>query len=408
MTNDKRRPFKNPIFRFVTVLLGVWFAWDLLSHLVAEVLWFNELGYLSAYLKRLAYQLGVWMLVCVTSAGFLLGNLSVANRFKYSDTSLISRLALEAPTVSSQHIAGMNLRLHPLLQKAPRSIREGTGTAFQANVPQSSLPLNWRSFLVVVFCLSLLVGMMLLHYGKIGLSLWHRDMSQLNVTPPLPTAFDWTSVQTLVQQPWNKELGQIGVLVVVVVALIVNSQFWLTAIASVLSLFFALVLSTQWSRILLYFYPTFFEANEPLFGRDISFYIFSFPVWQLFDFWLGGLFLFGLVAVLLIYLLAGESFSHGKFPGFSQSQLRHLYALGAGTVAIVAVRYWLSRYELLYSTRGVTYGASYTDVTAQLPVNTALSFLTVAISLWLFVQTIFGFRHFHSSSRRELSRWECT
>ncbi len=68
MTNDKRRPFKNPIFRFVTVLLGVWFAWDLLSHLVAEVLLFNELGYLSAYLKRLAYQLGVWVLVCVTSA----------------------------------------------------------------------------------------------------------------------------------------------------------------------------------------------------------------------------------------------------------------------------------------------------------------------------------------------------
>lgn len=231
MTNDKRRPFKNPIFRFVTVLLGVWFAWDLLSHLVAEVLWFNELGYLSAYLKRLAYQLGVWVLVCVTSAGFLLGNLSVANRFKYSDTSLISRLAPEEPTVSSQRLTRMNLRLHPLPQTAPRSIREGTGSAFQADTPKSSVPLNMRSLLVVVFCLSLLVGVMLLHYGKIGLSLWHRDMSLLNVTPRLPTTFDWTSVQALVQQPWNKEIWQIGVLVVVGVALIVNPQFWLTAIS---------------------------------------------------------------------------------------------------------------------------------------------------------------------------------
>ena len=402
MTNDQRRPFRNPIFRLITVLLGVWFAWDLLSHLVAEVLWFNELGYLPAFLKRFTYQIGVGFLVCVTSAGFLLGNLFLANRFKYSDTSLISRLAPEESTVSSQRFARMNLRLDPLPQTAPRSIREATGTAFQADIPQSSLPLKLHSLLVVVFCLSLVVGMMLLHYGKIGLSLWHRDMSLLNVTPPLPTAFDWTSVQTLVQQPWNNEVWQIGVLVVVVVALIVNPQFWLTAIAFLLSLFFALVLSAQWSRILLYFYPTLFEANDPLFGRDISFYIFSFPVWQLFDFWLGGLFIFGLAAVLLIYLLAGESFSHGKFPGFSQSQLRHLYALGAGTVAIVAVRYWLSRYELLYSTRGVSYGASFSDVTAELPVNTALSLLTVAIALWLFVQTIFWFRHFQTSGRREL------
>lgn len=400
MTNDKRRPFRNPLFRFVTVLLGVWFAWDLVSHLVANILWFSEVGYLPAFLKRLTYQFGVGVLVFLTSAGFLLGNLFLANRFKYSDTRLLAKLALEKPPVSS--LAGMNLRFQGESPAVPRSVKEGTGTSLQADRLKSSLVLNLRSLLVVVFCLCLVVGVMLLHYGKIGLSLWHRDMNLLNVTPPLPTALHWTSLQALVQQPWNNQIWQLGVLVVVVVALIVNSQFWLTAIASVLSLFFSLVLSAQWSRILLYFHPIPFRADEPLFNRDISFYIFNFPVWQLFDFWLGGLFLFGLVAVLLIYLLSGESFSHGKFPGFSQSQLRHLYALGAGMAAIVAVRYWLSRYELLYSTRGVTYGASYTDVSAQLPVNTAISLLTAAIALWLFVQTIFWFRHFQTSGRREL------
>lgn len=386
--------------RLVTALLGVWFAWDLLSHLVAEVLWFSEVGYLPAFLKRLAYQFGVWVLVCAISAGFLWGNLFLANRFKYSDARLLAKLAPENPPVSS--LAGMNLRLQGESQAIPQSLRVGTGTSLQADRLKSSLVLNLRSLLVVVICLSLVVGVMLLHYGKIGLSLWHRDMSLLNVTPPLPTALHWTSLPAIAQQAWNNQIWQLGVLVVVVVALIINAQFWLTAIASVLSLFFALVLSAQWSRILLYFHPILFQADEPLFGRDIGFYIFNFPVWQLFDFWLGGLFLFGLVAVLLIYLLSGGSFSHGKFPGFSQSQLRHLYALEAGMAAIVAVRYWLSRYELLYSTRGVTYGASYTDVTAQLPVNTAIAFLTVAIALWLFVQTIFWFPHFQTSGRREL------
>ena len=375
------------------MLLGLGFAWDFLSYLVAEVLWFNEVGYFPAFLKRLQTQLGLGFTVGTLSAGFLLGNLYLANRLKYSESSSLSKTLPQESPVSRQGTR-MNLRVQGQPQAVPRSIREGTGTSFRTDVPRSSVGLNLRSLLAIIVFLGLVVGVMLLHYGKITLSLWQRDMSLFHVTPSLPTPLDWKAVQALVLQPWNTQIWQLGVLMVVVVALIVNPQFWLTAIASVLSLFFALVLSVQWSRILLYFYPTPFKESEPLFGHDISFYIFSFPVWELLDFWLMGLFLFGLVAVLLIYLLAGDSFSQGKFPGFSQGQRRHLYRLGAGMAAIVAVRFWLSRYELLYSTRGVSYGASYTDVTAQLPVNTGLSLLTGAIAIWMVIQTIFGFRHF--------------
>ncbi|MBD0347504.1 MAG: UPF0182 family protein, partial [Coleofasciculus sp. Co-bin14] len=350
------RPLRNKTFQFVTLLLGLWFAWDLISHLVAEVLWFKEVGYLSAFLKRLQTQIGVWVVVCTTSAVFLLGNLFLANQLKYSDSSLLAKIAPEELSVSRQGLARINLQL----QRETQPIRVGTGNSLREEVQKSSLGLNLRSLLVVVFFLSLLVGVMLLHYGKIAVSLWHSDVRLLNVTPPLPTPFNWSSVQALVQQPQTTQIWQLGVLVAIAIGLIVKTRFGLSAIASVLSVFFAFVLSAQWGRILLYFHPIAFNAKEPLFGRDISFYIFSFPVWQLLDFWLRGLFLFGLVAVLLVYLLAGNSFSHGKFPGFSQSQLRHLYGLVAGMAAVVAVRYWLSRYELLYSTRGVTYGASYT------------------------------------------------
>jgi uncharacterized membrane protein (UPF0182 family) len=116
-------------------------------------------------------------------------------------------------------------------------------------------------------------------------------------------------------------------------------------------------------------------------------------VWQLLDFWLGGLFLFGLVAVALIYLLSGDSFSQGNFLGFSQNQLRHLYGLGSPVAMLIAVHYWLSRYELLYSTLGVAYGASYTAVKAQFPVNTGLSILAGAIALFLLLRMIFWFRY---------------
>jgi hypothetical protein len=85
-------------------------------------------------------------------------------------------------------------------------------------------------------------------------------------------------VEALARQPWNNQIWELGVLVVIAIALIVNPQFWLTAIALVLSLFFARVLSVQWGRILQYFYPTSFNANEPLFNHDISLYVFS--CWQ--------------------------------------------------------------------------------------------------------------------------------
>ncbi|MBW4647270.1 MAG: UPF0182 family protein [Kastovskya adunca ATA6-11-RM4] len=396
------RYFRNSLFRAIALLLGVLLGWDLLSHLIAEVLWFNELGYLFAFLVRLRTQFGLWAVASIISAGFLLGNLFLANRLKYSDTSLLSRAFPEAQPVHRQHLDRTNSGLRAEPQTIPRPIRVGTRKSLQEDHVEASGPLRLRSLLPVVFLLSLLVGFMVLHYSQIAISLWHRDMSLVNVTPPLPTPFGWTSLQTLILSSWINQIWPLGVLVVITIALIVNPQFWLTAIAAVFSLFFALVLSVQWGRILQYFYPTPFNASEPLFGHDISFYVFSIPVWQLLDFWLGGLFLFSLVAVLLIYLLAGDSFSQGKFPGFSQGQMRHLYGLGAGMAAMVAVRYWLSRYELLYSTRGVTYGASYTDVRAQLPINTALSILAAAIALFLLFQTVFWFHRLRLSGRAKL------
>ncbi len=370
------RRFWNQIFRFVTLLLGLWLAWDLLSHLVAEILWFQEVGYLPAFLKRLQTQLSLWVVVFSLSAGFCFSNLFLANRLKYPKESV-------EPLVSGS-------KLEKSIQTSQRTTPRNANANKTQNSHRPSAALTLRSLLPVVLGLSLLVGMMLLHYGKIALSLWHPDLSLPSVTPPLPPPFDWASLgQLLLLHEWRELSLPLGVVVVVIVALFVNPQFGLSAIAFVLSLLWSLVLSGQWGRILRYFHPTTFNTKEPLFGQDISFYIFSFPVWQLLRFWLGGLFLFALVAVVLIYLLSGDSLSQGKFPGFSQSQLRHLYGLGSGVAAMSALHYWLHRYELLYATHGIIYGAGYTDITVQLPVDIGLLLLTGAIALFLLWRTIF-------------------
>src|SRR5919199_2212612 len=402
MTNDQSRRFWNQIFRLVTPLLGLWLTWDLLSHLVAEILWFQEVGYLPAFLKRLQTQLCLWVVVCSISAGFLFANLSVANRLKYPKQS---PLGAGKSGVSQNVRAGQTMPTSPV--RVPRSqsavpskslrvtnsnLRAGYETLPRQTQDflEPSVALNLRSLLPVVLLLSLLVAMRLLPYGKIAVSFWNPHSSLPSVTPPLPSPFDWASLRQLLQlNSWRELAWQIGGGIIVLVALFVNAQFGLTAIAAVLSLFWSLILSGQWARILQYFHPTAFNATEPLFGQDISFYIFSFPVWQFLDFWLGGLFLFGLVAVTLMYLVSGDSLSQGKFPGFSQSQLRHLYGLGSAVAALIALRYWLHRYQLLYLTSGIVYGAGYTDITVQLRVDIGLSLLTGAIALFLLWRTIF-------------------
>ncbi len=388
----------NQPFRAVTVLLGLWLAWDLLSHLVAEILWFTEVGYSAAFVRRLQTQLGVWIIVCSLSAGFGLGNLFLASRLKYAKQSLESGVQRQNFAVSNQGVGVFDSSRREAYEAMLPPIETGTGTAQRQNLVGRRATLSLRSLLPAIILLSTLVGVMLLHYSKIALSLWHPNLTPPNVTPPLPPPFDWASIGQL----WPLQIWQLAVLAVILVALIVKPQFWLTAIAAVLSVFFALVLTAQWSRVLQYFSPTAFNAVDPLFKRDISFYVFSLPVWQLLDFWLAGLCLFSLAAVTLIYLLSGDSFSQGKFPGFSPSQLRHLYGLGSAVAVTVAVHYWLSRYELLYSLRGVAYGASYTDVNIQLPVNTGLSLLAGAIALWLLVRTMFWFRHRPSTGRGAL------
>lgn len=389
--------------RLGVLLLGLWLIWDLLSHLVAEILWFHEVGYLPAFLTRLQTQLVLWVVVCGTSAGFSLSNLFLANRLKYPKD--IPELIPKAPSaVRRQGVGVMNSKLRVVDEARVRPIRAGTGAPSRQTAPEFSAVLTLRALLPVVLLLSLLVGVMLLHYGKIALSLWHPDWSLPNITPPIPLSFGWTALGQLLRlQSWGELSWQLGVLVAIVVALVVNPQFWLMAIAAVLSLLWSLILSGQWSRILQYFHATAFNTVEPVFRHDVSFYIFSWPVWQLFvEFWLGGLFLFSLVAVTLIYLVSGDSLSQGQFPGFSQSQLRHLYGLGTGVAVIVAAHYWLHRYRLLYSTYGLVYGAGYTDITTQLPIDISLLLLAGAIALFLLSQTIFGFRHLKKPARTAL------
>ena len=339
----------NRRWRWAVLLLGLWLGFDLVAHLVAESLWFQEVGYFEVFLLRIKTQGGLWAVGFAITAGFLLGNLALAHKLK-----------------------------HPNPQDIP-----GAGGGF----PPLEV-IGWRWLLPLVLGLELLLGLMLLHYGQQAVTYWHPDLSLQNLSPPLLSPFRPESILPTVIQ-LRSQFWQLGLLLALATALLIAPQFFLSAIAVAMSLGFGLVLSAHWAKVLQYFHPIAFHRTDPLFHLDISRYVFALPIGELLEFWLVGLFLYALLAVTLIYLLSGDSISEGSFPGFSQAQQRHLHGLGGLGMLAVALSYWLRLYELLYSPRGVTYGASYTDVSVQLPAYTALSLLAVVLGGWLLWRTIF-------------------
>ncbi len=149
-----------------------------------------------------------------------------------------------------------------------------------------------------------------------------------------------------------------------------------------LSFFFALMAAagvpSQWEEWLLFVNRKEFGISDPQFGADIGFYVFQLPFLSYVVGWAFAAFVILLIVTAISHYLNG-SVRISVIGGERAKPIVkvHLSAILAVLAVIKAVDYWLARYELTTSTRGVLDGAFYTDVNAQIP---AL-YLLMAISL---------------------------
>lgn len=139
------------------------------------------------------------------------------------------------------------------------------------------------------------------------------------------------------------------------------------SVAFVLSALFGLVLSSQWDTYLRFHWGGSFGRSDPIFHLDLGFYLFRLPFYELLQNALASLALFTLAGAFLIYAGFGLiRFSRKRFSAFHRAAGRHLSVLFLAFAAFWAAGYYLDRFQLLYSTRGVVYGAGYTDVNVVL------------------------------------------
>lgn len=143
-------------------------------------------------------------------------------------------------------------------------------------------------------------------------------------------------------------------------------------VRTVVSLLFALVagagVSDQWRQWLLFRNRQDFGVEDPLFGNDIGFYVFQLPFLSFVVGWAFAAFVIIFVVVAISHYLNGGIRIQTTASERVLPQVKvHLSAILAVLALVKAADYWLARYELTISSRGVVDGALYTDVRAQLP-----------------------------------------
>ncbi|MBW2103459.1 MAG: UPF0182 family protein [Deltaproteobacteria bacterium] len=151
--------------------------------------------------------------------------------------------------------------------------------------------------------------------------------------------------------------------------------------------------SEQWDMVLRFLYQQPFGREDPIFGKDIGFFVFTLPLLLYIRNGLMVLVLFAGLLTLAWYLKEGALQVEGEFAEqdgvptslpkirVAEGAKRHILFLAGVMVLLMAVGYYLKTYGLLYSTGGAVYGAGYTDIHVKLWAYRILSVLSAGMAL---------------------------
>lgn len=156
---------------------------------------------------------------------------------------------------------------------------------------------------------------------------------------------------------------------------------------------------TQWYKILQFTNAVPFGEVDPIFNKDISFYVFKLPLVQsLFSTAISLIIILVLITVI-IYLALGFKDKiyqnkdnviniNSKTYGIRKFAGKQLAVLASVLSLLIGCSYLLKSYNLVYSTRGVSYGAGYTDVKITMIFYKVIAIACVISSIVVFISIL--------------------
>lgn len=181
-------------------------------------------------------------------------------------------------------------------------------------------------------------------------------------------------------------------------------------IALVMGLIAGLNATGQWNNYLLFAHSQSFSQTDPVFHKNLGFYVFTLPFVSFVVTWLLVVLIVALIVTTIFHFLNGGIRTTRVTPRVSPRVKAHLSVIGAAIALMKAAGYLIAKWELVNSTNGYAQGAGYTDLHARMPAFTILFFLSlaaaaillynvrsrgwslpvVAVGLWAFVALVIG------------------
>ncbi len=148
--------------------------------------------------------------------------------------------------------------------------------------------------------------------------------------------------------------------------------------------------ASLWQDWVLFAFAPDFGQVDPIFGRDVSFYMFQLEWYRSVLAWAKTYVFFLLVFSAVLFVLPWQGTDFRRYPEWYREAFRHgLVQFGflAGALALIySFDAYFERYALLFGKEsGVVAGASYTDVWARSPGYTVFFYAGIVISLFLIV-----------------------
>lgn len=161
--------------------------------------------------------------------------------------------------------------------------------------------------------------------------------------------------------------------------------------ARFLGAFIAGVVSvSNWEMILRYLNRVPSNVSDPILGRDVSFYLFTLPFYDMVYELLVILSIVGLVASLSAIFVRIKKqeieFQYLRLEEQTVSRaFRAMYVNGAVLIFVLAVGKYLARFHLMYSEWGAVTGPGWTDVHIRLPAYMVTVILTAALGVFVLI-----------------------
>ncbi|GMQ74925.1 MAG: UPF0182 family protein [Gammaproteobacteria bacterium] len=161
------------------------------------------------------------------------------------------------------------------------------------------------------------------------------------------------------------------------------------AVAIALAVVFAFALAARWDLVLRFWWSQPYGMADPVYGRDIGFYLFRLPLLELVQNTLLVLvtIVTGLLAWLYVEVDALRPSRRTGFDGHPRA-VAHLACNVAALLLLTSWGYWLDRFALLLSDSGAVFGAGYTAVTVERPALWLMAAVAAALGFALLLPDV--------------------